>query len=538
MRPTPGNLIIVGPGVYSELVVMSKPVRLQGSGANTVIDAVKLPANKLTAWRTRVSGLVDAGAVDLLPGQPSQLDLVGPGLLSTEQGAGITVLAKNDGSWTPGASRIDGFTITGADGGGGIYVNGYADNLVISNNNVTGNSGNLHGGIRIGQPSLPLVGTGPFHFDDNVTIHHNSITFNGAQADAAVGGGLSICTGTDGYSVNHNYICGNFSLGDGAGMGHFGLSDDGVIANNQILFNQNFNQGQGANGGGLLIAGELPAATTLTLGTGDVTVDANLIQGNNAGSGQGGGVRTQLVNGEDVSAAPNNPDQWWSITMTNNMIVNNVAAWSGGGISMQDTANASIILNTIANNDSTGTVGAIVGTGPQPAGISSEAHSLGLDAAIPGGLNSRRNFSNPDLTHNIIWHNRAFTYDDSTGTARLLPELSPAAPGDCAAGANYFDLGVLDPAFNLNPRFSILTNGSGNNISADPQFVNAYCNTARTLSVSRPNAGRCRGCRRRQCDRCALRAADAGVGEWSLGLPHHRRVTGNQPAGPAAVSSK
>lgn len=487
----PGALIIVEPGVYSELVVMSKPVRLQGSGASTVIDAVKLPAAKLSAWRTKVSGLVDAGDVDLLPGQPDQLDLVGPGLLSTEQGAGITVLAKNTGSnsFSSNPSRIDGFTITSADGGGGIFVNGYAHNLVISNNNVTGNSGNLHGGIRIGQPSLPLVGTGPFHFDDNVNIHHNAITFNGAQADQAVGGGLSICTGTDGYNVNHNYICGNFSLGDGAGMGHFGLSDDGVIANNQILFNQNFNQGQGAHGGGLLIAGELPAATPLTLGTGDVTVDANLIQGNQAGSGQGGGVRTQLVNGEDVSAAPNFPNQWWAITMTNNMIVNNVAGWSGGGISMQDTANASIILNTIANNDSTGTVGAIVGTSPQPAGISSEAHSLGLNAAIPGiaQLSLRRNFSNPVLTHNIIWHNRAFTYDD-TGTARLLPELSPAATGVCAAGANYFDLGVLDPnpAFGLNPMFSILTNGSGTNISANPQFVHEYCNTARTLSMPGP----------------------------------------------------
>ena len=485
----PGDLIIVEPGVYSELVVMSKPVRLQGSGASTVIDAVKLPPGKLATWQARVVDLVQTnGTIDLLPGQPDQLDLVGPGLLSTEQGGGITVLSKNDNSWTPGASRIDGFTITGADGGGGIYVNGYADNLVISNNNVTGNSGNLHGGIRIGQPALPLVGTGPFAFDTNVNIHHNSITFNGAQADTAVGGGLAICTGTDGYSVNHNYICGNFSLGDGAGIGHFGLSDNGMIAFNQILFNQNFNQGIGANGGGLLIAGEQPAATTLTLGAGDVTVDANLIQGNHAGSGQGGGARTQLVNGEDVSANPNAPNSWWAIRMTNNTIVNNVAGWSGGGISMQDTVNAVIVLNTIANNDSTGTVGAIVGTGPQPAGISSERNSIGLDAVIPGNASSRRNFSNPELTHNVIWHNRAFTYDDSTGTARLLPVLAPGATGDCAGGANYFDLGVLDPAFNLNPRFSILTNGSGNNISADPLFVNEYCNTARTLS----SPGRCR----------------------------------------------
>ena len=479
---TAGSLIIVGPGVYSELVVMSKPVRLQGSGANTVIDAVKLPAAKLSAWQTRVSGLVNAGTVDLLPGQPDQLDLVGPGLLSTEQGAGITVLSKNDGSWTVGASRIDGFTITGADGGGGIYVNGYADNLVISNNNVTGNSGNLHGGIRIGQPSLPLVGTGPFHFDDNVNIHHNAITFNGGQADVAVGGGLSICTGTDGYSVNHNYICGNFNLGDGAGMGHYGLSNNGEIAFNQILFNQNFNQGIGAHGGGLLIAGEPPAATTLTLGSGNVHVDANLIQGNHAGSGNGGGVRTQFVNGEDVSASPNNNGNWWLLRMTNNTIVNNVAGGIGGGISMQDTVHAEIVLNTVAHNDSTSTVGALVGAGPQPAGISSELNSLGLNGTIPGN-SQQKVFSNPTLTHNILWQNRAFTYDDSTGTARLLPVLAPGAVGDCAAGANYFDLGVTDPGFSLNPRFSVLTTGTGNNTSANPQFVHGYCNTARTLTA-------------------------------------------------------
>jgi hypothetical protein len=317
-----------------------------------------------------------------------------------------------------------------------------------------------------------------------VNIHHNSITLNGGQADRAVGGGVSICTGTDNYTIDRNYICGNFNLGDGAGIGHYGLSNNGVITNNLILFNQNFNQGQGANGGGLLIAGELPAAATLTRGTGNVMVDGNLIQGNHAGSGQGGGVRTQLVNGEDVARSPNQPNNWWAVRMTNNMIVNNVAGWSGAGISLQDTANATIVLNTIANNDSTGTVGAIVGLGPQPAGISSERHSLGLDAVIPGNASSRRNFSNPTLTHNIIWHNRAFTYDDTGTTARLLPALSVTSVGECAAGANYADLGVLDPAFNLSPQFSILTSGSGNNISADPEFLNEYCNTARDLTAN------------------------------------------------------
>ena len=147
---------------------MWKPVRLQGSGAATIINAVKRPTEKLEAWRRRSRVCVDNGDVDLLPGQPGgAFNLVGGGLFGTELGAGITVLAKNDPVTLPAApsraypSRIDGFTITGADGGGGIFVNGYAHNLEISNNYVTGNSGVLHGGIRVGHPSLPLAGNGP-----------------------------------------------------------------------------------------------------------------------------------------------------------------------------------------------------------------------------------------------------------------------------------------------------------------------------------------------------------------------------------------
>ena len=39
------------------------------------------------------------------------------------------------------------------------------------------------------------------------------------------------------------------------------------------------------------------------------------------------------------------------------MIVNNMTGLAGGGISLQDTAQVSILNNTIANNDSTGTAG-------------------------------------------------------------------------------------------------------------------------------------------------------------------------------------
>ncbi|MEK7426486.1 MAG: hypothetical protein AAB131_21885, partial [Actinomycetota bacterium] len=156
----PGSLILVAPGIYDELVVMWKPVRLQGSGAATIINAVKRPTEKLHIWRTIVKGLIDSGTVDLLPGQPGpDFDLVGGGLFGTELGAAITVLAKNDDSFMTTPSRIDGFTIGGADGGGGIFVNGYAHNLQISNNYVTGNSGILHGGIRKGLKATDSVTT-------------------------------------------------------------------------------------------------------------------------------------------------------------------------------------------------------------------------------------------------------------------------------------------------------------------------------------------------------------------------------------------
>ena len=46
---------------------------------------------------------------------------------------------------------------------------------------------------------------------------------------------------------------------------------------------------------------------------------------------------------------------------------------------------------------------------------------------------------------------------------------------DCPAGADYWDLGVLDPAFAMSPQWSIVTDGLGlGNTSADPELVSEY----------------------------------------------------------------
>ncbi|KAA6465408.1 choice-of-anchor D domain-containing protein [Acidobacteria bacterium AB60] len=569
----PGDLILLQAGNYPELVIMWKPVRLQGVGAPSVtINATKYPTQKLENWRAKINALfgIDAqgnqtlpAIVDPLPGQEVTGGVIQlePSVLSTEEGAGITVLGKQDAaagffgrttygpnSYSNHASRIDGLSVTGGDSGGGIYVNGWATNLEISNNRVFGNAGTYNGGIRIGQPYLEgLVGEGPYNYDSNVKIHHNAVTTNGtveanaaagatAASSAGAGGGISICTGTDNYLVNYNFICGNFSSGDGGGLAHFGLSLNGVIANNKILFNQSYSQTSATNGGGLAIEGEPPTGTALTLGTGNVTVDSNVIQGNFAQGGSGGGIRLQYVNGSEVSRFT----AGFKVTLTNNMVVNNVAGWAGGGIALADATNTSIINNTISSNDSTGIAGAVIGanagpmTGtPSPAGISSDYTTPALLSAYgasnpgarpvqqPGQTNQQyqqqlarwnaaenaylaRAVSIPaSLLNNIIWQNRSFFFDGSSGTGKLCSSNNVADSGkNCTVlpdnptyacslnGSKYWDLGVigdLSPTStfaSLKPSYSVLTDvtlyPNAHNVATAPGLAKQYCNGPRT----------------------------------------------------------
>jgi hypothetical protein len=492
-------------------------VRLQGWGApSTVINAVKTPAEKLQAWRDKVSQLLAADTFDLLPGQETGFNAPNnePNLFNTEEAPGIMVVAKATGPQSfnnsPNA-RIDGLTVTGADHGGGIFASGHADFLEISNNRVINNYGTYGGGIRVGHPNLinpEVVAADDTQYggytdasNDNLRIHHNQVRQNGGGGEA--GGGVVLYTGSDNYLVVNNTVCGNFTAGNGGGIAHLGRSDDGRIANNTVIFNQSFNQGLGVSGGGIFVGGSAslaPAATPrLSPGTGNVTVEANLIQGNLAGAGDGGGIRAEFVNGLDIGRVPNNPNTWYQLTLANNMVVDNVAGLAGGGVSLQDTVKAAIVNNTIANNDSTATAGAAFAPGnpnqsdPQPAGIVSRAHSTLLYGTIgsnPAALPYKKEYADPTLTNNIVWHNRSFSWgiDNSTVPASfgLTPNIGAGDP------ASYWDLEVLgtsNPAHQLNPQYSILSDATGyaaSNFSADPKFVAAYVNGDRGQTIQQP----------------------------------------------------
>ncbi len=512
-----GDLIMVPPGTYEEMVIMNKKVHLQGWGAPaTVINAAKYPAEKLQAWRNKVNQLLAANTFDLLPGQAAGFN--GPNnepmLFNTEEAPGILVVARANGNQAFNNSRnaqIDGLTITGADNGGGIFVNGYARYLEISNNKIVGNYGTFGGGIRVGHPNLidPTVTAANDNQyggyvnaqNNNVRIHHNHITQNGGGGQA--GGGVSMCTGSHNYQVTGNYVCGNYTMGNGGGIGHLGRSNNGLIANNSVLFNQSFNQGLGVSGGGIFVGGQASLAPATTPrpspGTGDVTVSGNLVQGNQAGAGDGGGIRAEFVNGLDVRRTSNNPNGWYQLNVVNNMVVNNVAGMAGAGISLQDTVLANISNNTIANNDSTATAGAAFAANSpnqstaQPAGIVSRAHSTLLFNTIGNGGNAapyKLEYSNPTLLNNIVWHNRSFYWaiDNTVDPASfgLVPNIGA---GQAAVYADLAVLGTSSPAHQLSPGYSLLTDTTGygaSNITGDPLFVAEYFNGDKSQTIQQP----------------------------------------------------
>ena len=871
----PGDLIIVDPtctsttgatvactttgaaksgATHTEMLIMWKPVRLQGAGAaSTIINANAIPAGKLLdPWRRHINclfGLTLQGVpytaagganpydrsgtyscpettwknftaqpnvpqIDRLPleatvgwdatlnGNLAEL-LQEPSLMGAYEGAGITVLGKgvdfhgqipwNDGSeagafpagttlltgvvsnpatglqlgdanplchtsttvttnpfpsnFICNPSSIDGLTITNSSqGGGGIFVHGWAHFLEIANNRIYNNAGTLSGGISVGQgefappyiqggatnaaPGSCSDGTGlitnqhlPMCLQLHPNVHNNMITDNSSIGDELFsatlsgGGGVSFCTGNDYYKFNYNWVCGNISAGEGGGLVHLGEIYNGDIEHNSVVFNQSSNPTIPTNGGGIMIqgtpdtdpvCGTIPDADCppgLSDGTGPgLVINANLIQGNSADSGSGGGIRLQQVNGTEVAtfggiypitaadeahtvtirtpatatlpavgdsvtiagvsvagyngtftvtrvgtrlfsyldtttglptgtggtftdttaagtAQPitsatetgpttvtitstlsptvgdsvtitgvtpagyngtytvtctpssvtsvtcpggataagtftytdprnlltagtggtvtdSNPNQataalWHDVTITNNIIVNNVAGWDGAGISLQDALNVKIINNTIMHNDSlatsgvltnsigtplasapagnctmAGTTGANTASCPQSAGVTSTPNSSLLTTTFvapiscPAGHPSCTAFSNPILYNNILWQNRSFHVgitglgtgqQNQQNVIKLFNAVSNAAAptqtatGQCSAGVTYWDLGVRgdrsptthESGFTLQPIWSVTTYGGQGNISSDPAVIAQYCNGSR-----------------------------------------------------------
>ena len=181
----------------------------------------------------------------------------------------------------------------------------------------------------IGAGTPPTNAAIPFQLNVKTRVHHNMIANNASIGDALFSGtpsgagGITISAGADNYRIDHNWIAGNLSTGDGGGLQHTGPdASTAGSTNNWILFNQSTNPTLPTNGGGIVIAGAefdrtLPNGSECGT-TSDIdcppghrrrhrpslVIDANLIMGNSAESGSGGGMRLQQVNGTEVVTLP------------------------------------------------------------------------------------------------------------------------------------------------------------------------------------------------------------------------------------------
>ncbi len=515
----------------------------EGAGITVLSKGVNIPAGATNPFGSGSESAFPTGSTVLTSAN-----------CGTDAAPGSPALVPNpySSNFQCNPSAIDGLSVTNSSqGGGGIFVHAWSHNLQIANNRVYNNIGTLSGGINIGQGESPdaylagtpadsdpgscLSGAGmnpnkqlPYCFNLRVNVHNNAVTLNSSIGDElfsgtpAGAGGVSFCTGADYYKFDYNWVCGNMSTGDGGGFAHLGFIWNGEISHNSILFNESTNPTISTNGGGLIVMGAPPDGTIngvecggtaadadctpgLSDGTGPgLVINANLIQGNAAESGSGGGLRFQDVDGTEVSLFPTSPSQWYNVKVTNNIIANNVAGWDGGGVSLQDALAVDFVNNTVISNDSTASAGPLFNTLgsplasapgasnqtsaggtsslPQPAGLVAIQNSPQLVASFagitkitcPANHPGCTSFSNPYLANDIFWQNRSFfigvgalsaqyqqnivsLYNASfNGAMAAQAPSQPATPSSAANGsgsvvtggtgacpaASYWDIGV------------------------------------------------------------------------------------------------
>jgi len=78
---------------------------------------------------------------------------------------------------------------------------------------------------------------------------------------------------------------------------------------------------------------------------------------------------------------PSTPDQWYGVTVTNNIIVNNVAGWDGGGVALQ-MLEGERHQHTVASNDTTASAGVLFNA------IGAPLTSAGAPNCVPSAGNA------------------------------------------------------------------------------------------------------------------------------------------------------
>lgn len=467
-------------GEYTENVILHHQVRIQGVGPGgfdstgafvrgSIIDGAGFsPDNDSGAgWVTLLSGLtysgpaaVPDGAVVTVLNDPARTSVVPTSYYPALDGFTITGGTQSDfpgniNEVTGGIKTPYGATGALVTQGGGVFVHASVLGMRVTDNVIRGNGGSYGGAVRVGTPYAGNLRNYGF------VLARNQIRDNGGTNLA---GGVGIFAGSDGYQIDGNAVCGNFSAEYGGAITAYGyqqhpvedlllgVAPGGRITNNRIWFNQSYDEG-----GAVMIAGELPAdPAQLSEGSGPAVIDANQIQTNLAND-DGGGIRLLQTSGSHITRL--NPE---TITISNNTIANNVSTHEGGGIALDDAAFVNVVSNTVARNLTTAT--AVTSNGSQdPAGLSTATNSDPLQARLRSSSFAgsatlgATTFSKPTLLDDVFWDNRSGTFSGG-----YVYGIGGTLPDGTANTVDHWDMGVADdPGAVLTPVSSVVQTTQG-----------------------------------------------------------------------------
>jgi Calx-beta domain-containing protein/parallel beta helix pectate lyase-like protein/polymorphic membrane protein len=234
---------------------------------------------------------------------------------TANQGGGILDLGEN---LTLDHVTVDSNTSTGA--GGGLWLNGDANSLTITNSVFSGNTANVGGGIFLYDSGQPVLiqdtvisgnhstgrGAGIYLYNPgySVTIERSTLSGNQAAGEggglfvyhthgatvtlrqstlsgnsALRGGGAYFYTPSNPVVIENSTISGNQATGDGGGLFFYGSLYTGSDIRSATIAN---NTAGGSGGGIYLERGSLPMENTIVAGNtattdNDISGDSNFI---------------------------------------------------------------------------------------------------------------------------------------------------------------------------------------------------------------------------------------------------------------------
>jgi hypothetical protein len=316
----------------------------------------------------------------------------------------------------------------GPDGnGGGILLFGggtpaaFSNNAVISHNVIISNAANIGGGGYGG--GLYLVAA-------HIVLVGNQIVSNTASTAGEGAGGGVLVSSISTYALIQNNVI-EFNVGStitttyGAGLEIY-YSQANVISNS-IRYNTTHAAGIGSTGGGVMIVGSTPI----------VTLTDNVIA-NNVSHYRGGGVYVSVGNTARV-------------ILDHNDILSNTAGVEGGGLWIQRST--AILNNIIAYNQVISTTaGRGAGIRAYGSGLITISHNEVYSNSLPGGGGGGLDISSPAvIDSNAIHHNQAADWGggvvvaDTTQPVTLTNNVIAANSGSSGIDAiNFGDIRIIN----------------------------------------------------------------------------------------------